>query len=281
MTFTTFFTCLYHQHANEIARHMTFTTIFTWVYHLNANTFCPILHKNITNFWNVTTPHNFAISKIWGHTNHKTSTIHRHPKQLKSTETFLFNLLPQNVLTDIYIWVSGLKHCNKFKAVITNMNTMCNTTLLEIPQEIWMTYHNFSIYSSWYNEGLYKWAHRCIPNNKCLRYHLFVSYSMVISKLTQQHIELHKAVVACHHITWDKESSIPYFKQTILDSYVVNHATRDTHNLPGWWPRWTCCHGKSGICYLFYFIIAIKKILISKFLRLPLVKSSRIHPQEI
>ena len=82
----------------------------------------------------MTTPRNFAINTRWGHENHKTSTLHSHPKQLKPTEEYLFYLLSQGVLMDIDILVSVLGHRDKFKAVITNMNTMCNLTLFAIPQ---------------------------------------------------------------------------------------------------------------------------------------------------
>ena len=95
---------------------------------------------------------------------------------------------------------------------------MCNPTIFAIPQELWVPYHNFSAHSIWYNEGFYEWEHRRIPTNMCLCYHLFGIYSAVISALTQCHIELHESVVACQHITWDENSSIPYFKQTIIDS---------------------------------------------------------------
>ena len=149
----------------------------------------------------MTTPRNFAINTRLVHANHKTSTIHCHPKLLKPTKTYLFDLFPQYILTDIDIWVSCLEHCNKFKAVITNMNTMCNPTLFAIPQELLAPYHNFSTYSSWYNKGFYEWAHRRILTNKCSRYQLFGSYSTVISTFTQRHIDFHKSVVAFQHIT--------------------------------------------------------------------------------
>ena len=151
----------------------------------------------------MTKPLNFVISTRWGHANHKTSTLHFHPKLLKPTEKYLFNLLPQYILTDIDIWVSGLEHREKFKAVIPNMNTMCSPTLFPITQEIWAPYHNLSVCSFCYNEGFYEWAHRNIPTNTCFHYQVLGSYSTVIRKLTQQHIKLHKSVVACQHITWD------------------------------------------------------------------------------
>ena len=56
----------------------------------------------------MTTPPNFTKKIRWLHTNHKTSTLHRHTKLLKPTEASLFDILPTVVLTDIDIWVSGL-----------------------------------------------------------------------------------------------------------------------------------------------------------------------------
>ena len=75
---------------------------------------------------------NFAINKIWGHSDHTTSTLHLNPRQLNPTETYLYDLLLQDIITDIDIWVYGLENREKIKAVITNMNTMCNPTILAI-----------------------------------------------------------------------------------------------------------------------------------------------------
>ena len=149
----------------------------------------------------------------------------------------IFYLFPKDILTDIDIWVSGIEHCNKFKAVITNINTMCKPTLFSIQQELWAPYQNLSVYSCWYNQGFYELAYRCITTNTCSRYQLLYSYYTVIIKLKQRHIEFHESVVAFQHITWDKNSSIPYFKQAIMDSCAVHHATRDTSTFRGWRPR--------------------------------------------
>ena len=46
---------------------------------------------------------NLKINTRWGHSNHMTSTLHRHPKELNRTETYLLNLLPQDILMDIDI----------------------------------------------------------------------------------------------------------------------------------------------------------------------------------
>ena len=45
------------------------------------------------------TARNFAKNTRWVHTDHKTNTLHRHPKQLKLTEKYLFHLLPEVILT--------------------------------------------------------------------------------------------------------------------------------------------------------------------------------------
>ena len=153
------------------------------------------------------TPRNFAINTRWGHTNQKTSTLHHHPKQLELTETYLFGIFPTCILTDIDIWVSGLKHLDKFKAVIKNTNNLYNPTLLAITTELRAPYHNSSVYSCWYTKGFYKWEYRHIPipcSDSCSRYQLLGNYFKGINKLTQWQIEFHESVVASLHITWDK-----------------------------------------------------------------------------
>ena len=99
----------------------------------------------------MTTPCNFSIIIKWGHADHKISTLIYHSKQLKFTETSLFGILPTDIFTDIDIWIFGLEYCDKFKAVIKNMNNMCNPTLFAITSELWAPYHNFSVYIFWYN----------------------------------------------------------------------------------------------------------------------------------
>ena len=77
----------------------------------------------------MTTIRNIAKNTRWGHTNQKTSTLHRHPKQLNLTEASLFDLLSTVILMIIDIWVSGLEHCDKFKAFVKNMNSLSNPAL--------------------------------------------------------------------------------------------------------------------------------------------------------
>ena len=101
----------------------------------------------------MTTPHNFAKNTGWGradknkfprelfplplNTHLRTSTLHCYPKRLKPTEASLFDLFPTVILTDIEIWVSGLEHRDKFKAVVSRLNSMFNPILFVIPPELW------------------------------------------------------------------------------------------------------------------------------------------------
>ena len=161
----------------------------------------------------------FAINTIWGNAGITTITLHRHLKQHKPTETYLFYLLPQDIPTDIYFLASGLEHRDKLKAFITKINILCNPIFFTIPKELWAPYHNFSVYGSCYNNYYYTWAHRLIPTSIRSHYqHIFASYYTVIETLTQRHPYFNKTAAACQHITWDENSSVPYFIQTILDS---------------------------------------------------------------
>ena len=124
---------------------------------------------------------NFTINKIWGYAIHTTSKLHCHPKLLNPTETYLFYLLPKDILTDIDIWVSGLKHRDKFKSVIINMATMCNPIFLAILQEIWVLYHNFSVYNGFYNDCSYAWACRRVKITRARA----INYLVVIIQLLE------------------------------------------------------------------------------------------------
>ena len=118
--------------------------------------------QNIKKLLNMTTACNFAINTRWVNADQTTSTLHRHPKRLKPTKTYLFNLLSQLIIKDIDIQVSGIEHCKKHKDIIINIHPLCKPTLFTFPQELWAPYHNLSVYSGWYNECYYAWAHRCI-----------------------------------------------------------------------------------------------------------------------
>ena len=82
----------------------------------------------------MTTKRHFAISTRWWNANQTTRILHRHPKRFNPTETYLFDLLPQDILTEIYILTSGLKHHDKLKVAITKINPLCNPILFAIPQ---------------------------------------------------------------------------------------------------------------------------------------------------
>ena len=180
----------------------------------------------------MTNTRTFAIETRLGHSNTTTSTLHRHPKLKKATETYLFDLLLRDILMVIDLLASGLEHHDKLKAVITKIHPLFHPILFAVPQEIWAPYHNFNVYGSWYNQCSYTWAYRPVPTNMRLQYqNILASYSMVIETLTQRHLGLNKIVATCQHITWDKSSYIPYFNQTILDSY---HARLELPVFTGW-----------------------------------------------
>ena len=85
----------------------------------------------------MTTLNNFAKNTRWGHTDHTKSTLHHHPKKLNPTEASLFDILPTVILTDIEIWVYGLNHCDKLKAVVSRITLIYNTILFTITHELW------------------------------------------------------------------------------------------------------------------------------------------------
>ena len=218
----------------------------------------------------MTTPHNFAKNTGWGRADHKkclcelfpsplnthlrTSKLHHHKKKLNPTEAYLSDLLHTVILMDIEIWVFGLENRDKFKANVSCINFMYNPVLFSIPTEIWTPKQNFRFFF-WYNEVLYEWAHRHIPtlySGLWLRYQYYRKLYTGITKLTPVIVQSHGLAVTFKQITRDKKSSIPYFKQKILNSDKENLTTHDELNLPGPRPRWTCCDIKSGIYYLFY-----------------------------
>ena len=92
-----------------------------------------------------------TINRRWGGVATTTSTLHRHLKIQKPYEAYLFDLLPQDILTEIYFLASGLEHRDKLKAIITKINPLCNPNLFAITLELCTPYHKFSMYGSWYN----------------------------------------------------------------------------------------------------------------------------------
>ena len=192
---------------------MTLTTFYTYVYHQHGIS-PSIIYKKSINFWNMTTPRNFAKNTRLGCAKHKTITLHRHTKQLNTTESSLFDIFPKFILTDIEIWVSGLEHRDKFMAVVSRINSMYNPIIYAITHELWTPYQNFRVYS-WYNDRFYEWAHMRIPdpyNDLCSRYQYYGILSTGITKLTPEIIQSHKLAVTFQKIAWDENSSVPYSK---------------------------------------------------------------------
>ena len=81
-------------------------------------------------------PRNFAKNTRWVCANHKIITLHLHPKLLKPEESYLFDLLPTDILVDIDIWLSVLEHRDKFRSVISHINSMYNPVFFAIPHEL-------------------------------------------------------------------------------------------------------------------------------------------------
>ena len=140
----------------------------------------------------------------------RTSTLHRHMKQLNPTKASLFDILHTVILMDIEIWLSGLKHCDKFNAVALRINSIYSPVIFVIIQELWKTYHNFGFFY-WYNQGYYELVHRHIPtpyNGLWTRYQYYAKSSTGITKLTPEIVQSYKLSVTFQKITWDKNSSI-------------------------------------------------------------------------
>ena len=110
----------------------------------------------------MTTSHECTKSTVWGRANNKKyprelfasplnthsrkRTLRCHSKKLKPSQASLFDLLPTDIHTDIKFWVSSLEHCDKFKTVVSCINTMCNPVLFAIPHGLWNPYHNFGFF---------------------------------------------------------------------------------------------------------------------------------------
>ena len=142
---------------------MDFTTFYTYIYHKHTNTFFTSFTKSPHIYENTTTPHDFTKNTGWVcannnkcprelfesplNTHFRTSTLQFHTKRLKTTQVSLFYLLPAAILADIEIWVSGLEHRDKFKAVVSRINSMYNPIIYAITHELWTPYQNFRVYS--------------------------------------------------------------------------------------------------------------------------------------
>ena len=92
------------------------------------------------------TTRTFVTNTIWVNPVTTTSTLQRHPKRHNPTESFLFYLLPQDILTKIDLLASGFEHRNKLKAVITKIRHLLNPILFNITQYLWAPYQNFAVY---------------------------------------------------------------------------------------------------------------------------------------
>ena len=191
-------------------------------------------HKH-HHFCHMKTTRIFVTNTRWGNSATTTSTLNRHLKKLKTTESCIFDFLPQDILIEIKFLASGLEHRDKIKAVITKIHHLLKTIISATFQELWDTYHNFGVYSCWYNKCYYTWSNRSVTTNTHLHYkNILASYSTVITTLTRHHIDFTKSITACHHITWDEDPSVPYFEQPIQNS---SHDIRILPTFPGWQPR--------------------------------------------
>ena len=141
-------------------------------------------------------------------------TIQLPSKLLQPLHASLSCLLTTDIFTDIEIWVSGLKHRDKFKHIVLRSKTMCNLILYAIPYNLWTPYHNFGALHR-YNKEYCDWAHRCILdkyNGTWTRYKYYANKSRYITQLTPETIQYLEWCKQFHPITQDKKSSIPYFK---------------------------------------------------------------------
>ena len=64
-------------------------------------------------------------------------------------------------------------------------------------------------------------------NDLCSRYQYYGILSTGITKLTPEIIQSHELAVTFQQTTRDENSSIPYYKQNIIDSDEENHTTCD------------------------------------------------------
>ena len=74
----------------------------------------------------MTNTRNLAINTRWGHANQTASILHRHTKRLNPTKTYLFDLLPQYILTEIDILTYRPENRDKLKSFIMKI-TFCVT----------------------------------------------------------------------------------------------------------------------------------------------------------
>ena len=151
---------------------MTFTTIFTYAYHQHAKHFVtkfiktPHIYENIA-IW----PRDYTKETVWGNIKEPRTTfreifldtlsmpwitllLKRPTKILKPLYASLFGLLPSDILADIDIWLSSLKHCDKFKNVISHFWSMCKPVLFIISHNLLTPYPNLRALR-WYKKVIY------------------------------------------------------------------------------------------------------------------------------
>ena len=144
---------LHFIHTSIIKTQTNFVTSFTKTPNFSENMKMPREFTKNTGWGranNKKHPREFFASPLNMH--HHTRTLHHNTKRLKPAEESSFDLLPTVILTDIEIWVPGLKHCDKFKAVVSQINSMYNPVLFSITHDLCKPYHNFGVFQ-WYNEA--------------------------------------------------------------------------------------------------------------------------------
>ena len=126
-------------HMSIISTHKHFVTPFIKNPHISEN----------MTIW----PRNSNEQTGWGHTgepatvsrNIFSSTINMHhctlilqcpTKRLKNSHASLFDLITSKFFADIFIWLSGLKHCYKFKHVISCFKYMSNPVIFATPTRV-------------------------------------------------------------------------------------------------------------------------------------------------
>ena len=76
------------------------------------------------------------------------------------------------IIVDIDICLSGLKHRDKFKHIISRFKYTCGPVQFKISHDLRIPYYNFGA-SCWYNKVKIKWEHILIldeDNNLCKEY---------------------------------------------------------------------------------------------------------------
>ena len=67
----------------------------------------------------------------------------RPTKILNPTNASLFGLIPLDILAAIYIWIAVIEYHNKFKHVLSRLESTSIPVLHKILTKYWTPYHNF------------------------------------------------------------------------------------------------------------------------------------------